>query len=202
MSIDQIVIRSASGYIWLLPGLILYFLWLNRSSRKQPLARVLAVFVFGYYLIGLLTVTGIHEFHAFSPRINWIPFIDMVRGPVDTALNVLLFIPLGIFLPLLYPGFRRAGRIAACGVLLSLLIELLQLFGMGSTDLNDLITNTTGALLGYLLYRLLYRYVPQKLLELLQKEPARVELPGLLAYAFAVMMTVQPLMISALFGLG
>ena len=36
----------------------------------------------------------------------------MIRGPIDTILNVFLFIPLGLFLPLLYDKFDRVGNAA------------------------------------------------------------------------------------------
>ena len=60
------------------------------------------MFVFCLYLSGVLTVTGIGRPFSFRPRFNFLPFVDMVKGPVDTTLNVILFLPLGVFLPILY----------------------------------------------------------------------------------------------------
>jgi len=48
----------------------------------------------------------VRNMSAFDPRIVYVPFVDMIRGPVDTMLNVILFIPLGILLPLLYNKVR------------------------------------------------------------------------------------------------
>lgn len=52
---------------------------------------------FGYYLFGLLTVTGIGftSTMTFRPNISWTPFIGMITGPIDTILNIILFVPLG-----------------------------------------------------------------------------------------------------------
>ena len=57
--ISDILIRSISGYVFMVPVFVLYFLWLKKLGRTQSFLHTAAVFVFGYYLFGLLTVTGI-----------------------------------------------------------------------------------------------------------------------------------------------
>ena len=42
---------------------------------------------------------------SFSPKISLIPFLGMITGPIDTILNLILFVPLGVFLPFLYKRF-------------------------------------------------------------------------------------------------
>jgi glycopeptide antibiotics resistance protein len=70
--------------------------------------------------------------------------------------NVAAFVPLGILLPLAFP--RRAGLLAAviAAAALSSAIEIGQLaisvnlgYAYRSTDIDDVILNVTGALLGY-----------------------------------------------------
>ena len=122
-------------------------------KKEQTAAHILCVFVFCLYLSGVLTVTGIGRPFSFRPRFNFLPFVDMVKGPVDTALNVILFLPLGVFLPLLYTEFETIKRVAAAAFCLSIAIELIQMFGLGITDINDLMTNTAGARLGFALSR-------------------------------------------------
>ena len=102
--ISDILIRSISGYVFIVPVFILYFLYLKKSGRKQSLLHITAVFLFYYYLFGILTVTGIGYTStiSFRPRISLIPFLGMISGPIDTILNVVLFVPFGFFLPLLY----------------------------------------------------------------------------------------------------
>ena len=101
--ISDILIRSISGYVFMVPVFVLYFLWLKKLGRTQSFLHTAAVFVFGYYLFGLLTVTGIGftSTMTFRPNISWTPFIGMITGPIDTILNIILFVPLGFFLPLL-----------------------------------------------------------------------------------------------------
>ncbi|MFC0114882.1 VanZ family protein [Kibdelosporangium aridum] len=91
--------------------------------------------------------------------LQWV--LDTVGGDLNAAkqvlLNVLLFVPLGIFARVLW---RRTARQAlTIGFVASLTIEVTQLSGNFGTapfvyrifDVDDLITNTFGALLGYLL---------------------------------------------------
>ncbi len=106
---------------------------------------------FGYYLFGLLTVTGIGftSTMTFRPNISWTPFIGMITGPIDTILNIILFVPLGFFLPLLYKKYHYMKTVALTGFLFSLAVEIVQMFGWGSSDINDLMTNTAGACIGF-----------------------------------------------------
>ena len=97
----------------------------------------------------------------FSPRIVYIPFIDMIREPIDTILNVFLFVPLGLFLPLLYDEFDKAGKVLLAGFLISVSVEIIQMFGCGATDIKDLITNTIGACVGYGVFKVLESLFPK-----------------------------------------
>lgn len=65
---------------------------------------------------------------------------------VDVALNIALFIPLGLSATLLW---KTPVRVIAAAALLSLTIELLQaVTGIGANDLMDLAANTLGATIG------------------------------------------------------
>ena len=48
--ISDILIRSISGYVFMVPVFVLYFLWLKKLGRTQSFLHTAAVFVFGYYL--------------------------------------------------------------------------------------------------------------------------------------------------------
>lgn len=88
-------------------------------------------------------------------EINLMPFTDG-GGQIGMLLNAILFVPLGTLLPLLFDGCRLR-RTAAIGFALSLLIELSQLFNYRATDIDDLIMNTLGTVIGYAVYTLLLR---------------------------------------------
>lgn len=193
--ISDILIRSMSGYVFLIPIFILYFLWLRKAGKAQNIFHIAAVFVFGYYLFGLLTVTGIGFTSSmnFRPNISWTPFIGMITGPVDTILNVILFVPLGFFLPLLYRKCRSMKAVVLTGLLFSLAVEFLQMLGWGSSDINDLITNTAGACVGFWVYCLLSKILPTDLSKKLQSRNvnAVAEILLISICTFVIMVTAQ-----------
>ena len=58
--------------------------------------------------------------------------------------------------------------VALTGFLFSLSVEIVQMFGWGSSDINDLIINTAGACLGYWIYYLLSKALPNNFRKKLQ----------------------------------
>ena len=162
--ISDILIRSISGYVFMVPVFVLYFLWLKKLGRTQSFLHTAAVFVFGYYLFGLLTVTGIGftSTMTFRPNISWTPFIGMITGPIDTILNIILFVPLGFFLPLLYKKYHHMKTVALTGI-------------------------------GFLVYCLLSRILPANLKKQLQSSRVNAVAEVLLfaICTFAIMVTAQ-----------
>lgn len=68
--------------------------------------------------------------------------------------NIILFIPFGMLLPLLYRRFRQGWICVLAGFLCSCSIEIMQhLTGTGYLQLDDIVTNTAGTLLGWLLWK-------------------------------------------------
>ena len=67
--------------------------------------------------------------------------------------NIAMFVPIGFFPALLWRGWRW-WKALLLGCLPSCAIEFIQFFIGRSTDIDDVILNTTGALLGYGLFRL------------------------------------------------
>ena len=109
MDWDLIMQHAISGYLSIIPALSLYFAISSLRGKRQAFSHIVLSFVFCFYVIGIWAATGVWWIGSFSPRTDWIPFIGMIRGPIHTALNVLLFTPLGILLPVLYKEIDRAG---------------------------------------------------------------------------------------------
>lgn len=143
--------RAFSILLPALPFLGAWFLLLRVKRKTQSAAHLLLTLLYCLYLSGVLAVTGIGRPFGFRPRFNFLPFVDMIKGPIDTALNVLLFLPLGVLLPLLYAEFENAKKTLLAACILSFSIECIQMFGLGITDVNDLLTNTAGDALGFAL---------------------------------------------------
>lgn len=67
--------------------------------------------------------------------------------------NLLLFSPLGFFLPMLSEKFRTFRKIVLTGVMISTCVEILQYFIGRSSDIDDIILNTVGVGIGFAVYK-------------------------------------------------
>lgn len=75
--------------------------------------------------------------------------------------NIIMFLPLGFFLPLLWKKFSSPKAVFIFGALLSSAIEITQSFSYRGADIDDVLLNTIGALSGYWLYRLINELFPR-----------------------------------------
>ena len=90
----------------------------------------------------------------FNPNVNLIPFSDGFS--LSFLLNIFLFIPLGFLSPFISKTFERVRNIFFIGLGLSLFIETTQLFTLyRATDVNDILTNVAGTMIGYFCFRLI-----------------------------------------------
>lgn len=71
--------------------------------------------------------------------------------------NVFLFSPIGFFLPLIWRRWQSFYRIASVGFGTTCFIEFVQYFIGRSSDIDDILLNTIGVLVGYWAFVLLKR---------------------------------------------
>jgi len=84
--------------------------------------------------------------------------------------NFVMLLPLGIYLPLLYKKISGFIPVLLVSLLVAILIEVLQLAtSYRSVDIDDVLLNTTGAVIGFILY---------KIISLLIKPTATVKTSG------------------------
>lgn len=120
--------------------------------------------LFLVYLLILLRITVFRSDFGSHPllqdgQIVWVPFVGLYQILKNSPFyflylfigNLIWFVPLGLLLPPL-TGIEKP--VVLVGLLLSLGIEILQyVFGTGVTEVEDLILNTLGTILGYGLWR-------------------------------------------------
>lgn len=147
----------------LIPCLVVFALLKSkrkRNAQPQGSERLIPLLFFTLYIVLVFYVTaagtlydllryGLDSFNA--EQVNLIPFI-MDSYTMQYVLNVIMFVPFGILLPAIWAGARKLPVTLAYGFGFSLLIELSQLLNHRATDVDDLIMNTAGALIGYAAY--------------------------------------------------
>lgn len=122
--------------------------------------KIIVTLLFAIYLAMLLRLTvfrnNCFSHGLFSGRVEWPPLVYLwqlvCKGKIKYftylfAGNIGWFVPLGIYLRWLRKPFWQA---VAAGFCLSLLIEVSQfVLGCGVSEIDDLVLNTCGAMLGY-----------------------------------------------------
>lgn len=122
------------------------------------------IVVFWLYAVAVAAITVVPtRVHPRHPAPWWV-VIEVVPGqvpPASFALNVVMFVPLGLLVPLLAPRTGTLVRLTGLAFAASAVIESTQLMewlvlgNVRTVDVNDLIANTAGGLLGLLLLRLI-----------------------------------------------
>lgn len=83
---------------------------------------------------------------VFRSTVNLLPLQNL---STDFLLNIALFLPFGYLLPMLWRSHRSLRSVALSGAAFSLLIECSQLLTSRACDIDDLIANTLGTMLGF-----------------------------------------------------
>ena len=126
-------------------------------------------------------------------NINLIPFVAIIKDVKQIGIaydgdavfmieliirnvggNILLFMPFGFLSPIVWNKYKYLKNIVLLGLFVSISIELFQLLeliagGYGRTvDIDDVICNGLGVILGYLIYQFLFKLGDKFQLEILQ----------------------------------
>ncbi len=135
--------------------------------RKNVWLKILLVMLAMYLaqlFCTLLTPTYFFRRFRFSlEQVNLVPFrvlSEWLAHPLNFFGNVLLFMPLGFFEVLLHPEWSRGKQLgmgAATAAGLSLFVEFAQCFTYRVPDVDDILLNTLGCVLGALLCMLQQR---------------------------------------------
>jgi len=89
----------------------------------------------------------------FNTIIHYFSGVERLEFSIPNLLgNLILFIPFGFILPILNFRFNKLSKIILAALFLSLGIETIQMIGcLGQFDVDDLLLNTLGAGIGYLI---------------------------------------------------
>lgn len=140
-----------------------------RSRRGMPAKRAYVSAVLDLIitasLLGLLILTLAPSANQ-TRAIEWMPFEQLVAsGSISVVAemvgNVVMLVPVAFLATARWEAIRGFGRVTLAGAALSLFIETMQFaLSLGrQPSVTDVIMNTAGAALGYLLFLLLRRRI-------------------------------------------
>lgn len=106
----------------------------------------------GYSRLNLMPFQEIRRFLIYHEKIGLLYVLLNVGG------NIIGFVPMGVLYPLLFRRIDRWYKMLLAGGVFSLAVESMQyVFRVGIFDVDDLILNTIGTILGYGITAAVYR---------------------------------------------
>lgn len=158
---------------------VLRILYLHDREKIQTVKwkKELTIYLFILYIASLYQITALrfglsfsmHKIGGHNISVNYIPVTAPLRWlrygywwlfVCNVVGNMIWFIPLGVLVPMLFERCRRLYCMIMVGVIVSCSIETFQwLLATGVTDIDDVILNITGTVVGYLFWR---RYLAKK----------------------------------------
>jgi glycopeptide antibiotics resistance protein len=168
-----LIVIAMSILVWIIFAAFINF-FKKKYRRKISRKAKLIFLLFYMYTVFVISLTIIplpfNKLKPSSAGINVIPLVDMVtnlrrafiwpeypfakRTLENVIGNIVLFIPLGIFLPFFSYTYRSLANVVVLAFICSVSIELIQLIERlfeiyRFVDIDDVILNTTGAILGF-----------------------------------------------------
>lgn len=164
----------------------------NNGKAKLDIKRLVLYGVFICYLVVVIGATmlsrsGFWQNRAIQPLFYsycdaWNDF--SIKEWRNIILNILMFVPFGFLLPFLSNKFHAFWKTYLAGFAFTFLIEIVQLvLRRGIFELDDLMNNTVGAMIGYGCYRIVLLII-----SIIKKEKSKIV--PVLCYQLPVLLTV------------
>ena len=157
----------------------------DKAYKVRHIIWIYIYLFYGYLAVqeaaGIGTIWDLIAYGKLDNSINLIPISS--EGAMTYILNIIMFMPFGFLLPLIWKNFRNAKKVVLMGFLMSLAIEICQLFNIRTTDIDDLLMNTLGTLVGYCCWKvfsLIFRNAGTKCVEMKKSEPVIYMFGGIL----------------------
>lgn len=164
------------------------------NIRESNFADKYTLALFVIYLLVLIWILllklGVHFSYMSARHFNLVPFgrAFFSNGQIDLSelvLNVIVFVPVGIYAGTLYKKWNFKTNLLFV-FSISLIIESLQfVLKIGAFDITDIITNTSGGIIGLIIYAVI-----DKLFRNSFRAQVFVNIVATLATAFVIVMLI------------
>ena len=141
--------------IFLVIIILLRLFYYKNGSKKFILHEEILLLVFVTYILLLFELVTSRDVYSDA---NLVPFKEILRYNIGSTNfykqvlgNIMLFIPFGFFASY-YTKENKIRSIALITFLVSLTIEIVQIYIGRSFDIDDIILNVVGGILGFLIY--------------------------------------------------
>ena len=136
--------------------ILMRIFYIKNSGKKFILHEELLLLLFVAYILMLFDLVTSRD--VYLSGTNLVPFKEILRYSIGSENfnrqvigNIILFIPLGFFFTY-YTRIKKIGSITIIAVLISFTIETVQKYIGRSFDIDDIILNVVGGIIGFLIY--------------------------------------------------
>lgn len=166
--------RSLLLFIFWGIGRFIYVKWIKKRGPINNIRREVILNLFVFYILLLVHLTVFRDGTSFTNAsielrplsvVNWVPLVETMKLTQGITMltfyynlygNILWFVPMGFGAAYLSCGRHSFLRTLSIGFFASFMIEVLQyLLGTGIPDVDDLIFNTAGTIIGIILFHLI-----------------------------------------------
>ena len=154
---------STPDIAWIFAFALVFYIAFGFMMKKECNSFFRLMLSFACSLIFIMTLFGRTQGEFEEPHFFFESYRSAfaLRTPgqiLQLALNVILYIPLGMFLPCCFRLFEKVRYTVLTAFLCSVCIETIQgLFRIGLFEVDDILNNTLGALIGVILYQLIVK---------------------------------------------
>lgn len=170
----HIIIGISSLLKAIVPAAIIYAVMLAiliKSGMRKKVRKSKCVIEY-FYLVYIWTILEITGIIGMQFNLQWFEqslgsfglYIPGSRGELMMVLfNICLFIPLGILTPFVFEKiFSSPIKVILGSMVFSICIEILQMFAGRFFEMDDILANTLGAAVGYVIYIVIRKVVSDR----------------------------------------
>lgn len=148
------------GLLVLLAGIVLAIA-LHGTFRHFRELKKSCLAIFLMYLLGIAYIALLSRSESREAVIRMVPFAWLKQSGAEAdamlnhmLLNAVMFIPMGVLFPMICPSrLSRWSYVLGIGLMSTVAIEATQLvLSLGQCDIDDIIANVLGTVVGYLVY--------------------------------------------------
>ena len=132
--------------------------YLVKRDKKIYIHKELLTYLFGIYIMCLFTVVTYQDVESYGN--NFTPFKEMFRYTLGSNLfiknvigNMVMFMPYGFFTGY-FLKINKVSVVLLLSMLVSTSIEIIQGYIGRVFDIDDIILNVIGSIIGFLIYKL------------------------------------------------
>ncbi len=161
----EVILPELQGIIIISLIIIICYAFLNKKMKKKiSFTQYFFAFSFICYLqllyVVFFGISGGLDFHQTRHTPNLYPLVclfnvyemGLINMMKQVVLNIIIMVPFGFLLPIVVRYFRSFVKVIFFTIFIATFVEVIQYLVGRSADIDDVIMNTIGGMIGYMIF--------------------------------------------------